>query len=192
MPSHPGCDLDTPLPPMLDPLPPNSAEAMQQFTEFILPFCSHLTAPRIMSLWDRFMTAQNTLTPDQLALMLISLALGYLRLQGFTPGGTAESGLPAGRAVPVPDEDRLDVPLFRHAVHVLEKWGSATFTSLHALCGIWYYTCLACSRDTTRLIVSWLVAQAKELGIEREDAAAQLYSPSDRADLMFIQVLYAH
>lgn len=44
-----------------------------------------------------------------------------------------------------------------------------------------------------RMIVSWMISQAKELGIHRESTAVQhSYSPADRADLMFVQILYAH
>lgn len=115
---------------MPHPLPPNIADAMTQFTEFMLPFSSHLTAPRILDLFDRYVSSPSTLAPDQLSLILICIAMGYLRLQGFTPGGTVDSGQQAGRAIPVPDDERMDVAFFRNSVNVLEKWGSVSFTSL--------------------------------------------------------------
>jgi hypothetical protein len=38
-----------------------------------------------------------------------------------------------------------------------------------------------------------MIAQAKDLGIHQEQVGVlPSYSPSDRADLMFMQVLYAH
>lgn len=43
------------------------------------------------------------------------------------------------------------------------------------------------------MIVAWMISQSKELGIHQETTAMQhSYAPSDRADLMFLQVLYAH
>lgn len=128
---------------MPDPLPPSVAEAMGLFTEYMLPFCSHLTAPRVLSLFERYLAAPNSLTPDQQALVLMCIGLGYVRLQGFeqgpgplgsmSPTRTGNSGTklpPPGRAVFVDDADRLDVPFFRHSLHILEKWGGASFTSL--------------------------------------------------------------
>lgn len=44
-----------------------------------------------------------------------------------------------------------------------------------------------------RMVVAWMVSQAKDLGIHQEQTAnAQAYTPSDRADLMFVQVVYCH
>lgn len=58
---------------------------------------------------------------------------------------------------------------------------------------MWYYSTLACTVDVTRMIVSWMISQAKELGIHKEgEEMSSVYSPADRADLMFIQILYAH
>lgn len=58
---------------------------------------------------------------------------------------------------------------------------------------MWFYATLTCHPDTIRTIVSWLISQSKELGIHKEDASlASSYSPADRADLMIVQVLYAH
>jgi hypothetical protein len=144
-PSHPQCDLSTPLPALPDPLPPSVVEAMQLFTEFMLPFCSHMTAPRVVSLFERYLTAPDALAPDQQAVVLMCLALGYVRLQGFEPGpvptkpappgtgGPASAQSGPGRALFVNDSERLDVPFFRQAVDILEKWGGVSFTSLREL-----------------------------------------------------------
>ena len=44
-----------------------------------------------------------------------------------------------------------------------------------------------------RMAVAWMVSQAKDLGIHQEQTSnAQAYTPSDRADLMFVQVVYNH
>lgn len=62
-----------------------------------------------------------------------------------------------------------------------------------ALSAMWFYATLACDVETTRVIMSWSIAQSKDLGIHKEDALlASSYSPADRADLMFVQVLYSH
>lgn len=43
------------------------------------------------------------------------------------------------------------------------------------------------------MVVAWMVSQARDLGIHQEQtASAQTYIPSDRADLMFVQVVYSH
>lgn len=94
---------------------------MQTFCDHMLPFCSYMTAPRVMNLFERYLSAPQTLSPDQTALMFSCLALGYIRMQTF--GNERHARV-------VRDEDRMDVPYFRHAVHVLDKWGSASFTSL--------------------------------------------------------------
>ncbi|BEJ13130.1 hypothetical protein CspHIS471_0303040 [Cutaneotrichosporon sp. HIS471] len=114
--------------------------------------------------------------------MYSCLALGYVRLRSFPDKRHARE---------VPDNDRTDVPYFRHAVHLLDKWGNASFTSLHTLSGLWFYSTLACTSETCREIVSWMISQAKELGIHQDQGSAA-YSPADRADLMFVQVLYSH
>lgn len=80
-----------------------------------------MTPHRVVSLYERYVSSLSTLSPDQVALTLSCLAVGYVRLQGF-----AEDSVP----VFVKEEDRMDVPYFRHAIDVLEKWGSASFTSL--------------------------------------------------------------
>lgn len=44
-----------------------------------------------------------------------------------------------------------------------------------------------------RMVVAWMVSQAKELGIHQEQSAnAKAYDSSDFADLMFVQVVYCH
>ncbi|KLT42468.1 hypothetical protein CC85DRAFT_292105 [Cutaneotrichosporon oleaginosum] len=181
-PTHPDCNLLTPLPELPEPLPPSAAKAMQTFCDHMLPFCSYMTAPRVLSLFERYLSAPHTLSPDQTALMYSCLALGYNRLRTFGDSRQARD---------VPDNERTDVPYFRHAIHVLDKWGSASFTSLHTLSGLWYYSTIACTSETCREIVSWMIAQAKDLGIH-QDQGGSAYSPSDRADLMFVQVLYSH
>lgn len=108
---------------------------MGLFTEFMLPFCSHMTAPRVVALFERYLTAPTSLTPDQQALVLMCLALGFVRLQGFEPSqapahNPSETPSAPGRAISVPDNERLDVPFFRQSVHILETWGGASFTSL--------------------------------------------------------------
>ncbi|GMK56148.1 hypothetical protein CspeluHIS016_0212040 [Cutaneotrichosporon spelunceum] len=183
-PTHPLCDLSMPLPPLPPPPSPSASDAMQMFIVHFLPFCSYMTPPRVASLYERYVSSPSTLSPDQFALTLSCLALGFVRLQGF-----GEDRL----ALVVREEDRMDVPYFRHAIDILENWGSASFTSLHALSTLWYYSTLECTTDVTRMIVSWMISQAKELGIHKEDEGmSSAYSPTDRADLMFIQILYAH
>lgn len=94
---------------------------MQTFCDHMLPFCSYMTSPRVLALFERYLSAPQTLSPDQTALMYSCLALGYIRLQAFGNDRHARE---------VADRDRMDVPYFRHAVHMLDKWGSASFTSL--------------------------------------------------------------
>jgi hypothetical protein len=120
-PTHPDCNLLTPLPDLPNPLPPSAAKAMQTFCDHMLPFCSYMTAPRVLSLFERYLSAPHTLSPDQTALIYSCLALGYNRLRTFGDQRHARD---------VPDIERTDVPYFRHAVSVLDKWGSASFTSL--------------------------------------------------------------
>lgn len=133
-PTHPDCNLLTPLPDLPDPLPATAAHAMQMFCDHMLPFCSYMTTPRVMSLFERYLSAPTTLSPDQTALMHSCIALGYLREVSF--GNQRHARI-------VREEDRVDVPYFRHAVHVLDKWGSASFTSLRELPG-------ACRADRRR------------------------------------------
>lgn len=124
-PTHPLCDLKSPLPPLPNPLPHDLSEAMQVFLDDFLPYCSYMTPPRVHSLFNRYITSPETLSPDQTALICACLALGLLRLKsvplrkGFHRHHTE-----------VPDEERIDVVFFRHAIDILERWGTASFTSL--------------------------------------------------------------
>lgn len=94
---------------------------MQCFTDNLLPYCSFMTPPRVLALFERYVQAPSTLSPDQTALILACLALGYIRLQGFQPDRLAQY---------VPIHERMDVPYFRSAVETLETWGGSSFTSL--------------------------------------------------------------
>ncbi|ORY22193.1 hypothetical protein BCR39DRAFT_391227 [Naematelia encephala] len=182
--THPLLDLSSPLP-TLPSLDSSASAAIRQFTIYCLPYCSFLTPTRISHLFDRYEAAPLSLSPDQRALVYVCLACGYIRLQYFGEGGRL--------AKFVPEEERLDVVWYRQAVDALDKWGSATFTSLHALFCMWFYTTLVCKSDATRFVCSWMISQARELGLHQEQTALAVpYSPSDRADLMFVMILYAH
>jgi len=119
--THPLLDTDTQLPP-LPSITPTSSLALQAFIVHCLPTCSFLTPSRINHLYERYVASPISLEPDQLALIYACLACGYVRLQYF--GGHERN------ATPVPQDQREDVPWYRHAVHTLTTWGSATFTSL--------------------------------------------------------------
>lgn len=119
--THPLLDTDTPLPP-LPAITSTAALAIQSFVIHCLPTCSFLTPARIHHLFERYTTSPTSLGPDQLALIYACLACGYVRLQYF--GGHERN------ATPVPQDQREDIPWYRHAVHTLTTWGSSTFTSL--------------------------------------------------------------
>jgi hypothetical protein len=58
---------------------------------------------------------------------------------------------------------------------------------------MWFYTSLVSSHEHSRFAVSWIIAQARELGLHSEQTAlAAPSSPTDRADLCYFIVLYAH
>jgi hypothetical protein len=119
--THPLLDTDTPLPPLPN-LTARASLAIQAFVIHCLPTCSFLTPSRINHLFERYVASPTSLGPDQLALIYACLACGYVRLQYF--GGHDRN------ATPVPQDQREDVPWYRHAVHTLTAWGSTTFTSL--------------------------------------------------------------
>jgi hypothetical protein len=119
--THPLLDTDTPLPPLPD-LTARASLAIQAFVIHCLPTCSFLTPSRINHLFERYVASPTSLGPDQLALIYACLACGYVRLQYF--GGHDRN------ATSVPQDQREDVPWYRHAVHTLTAWGSTTFTSL--------------------------------------------------------------
>lgn len=119
--THPLLDTDTALPP-LPAITPTASLAIEAFVIHCLPTCSFLTPSRINHLFERYVASPTSLGPDQLALIYACLACGYVRLQYF--GGHERN------ATAVPQDQREDVPWYRHAVHALTTWGSATFTSL--------------------------------------------------------------
>jgi hypothetical protein len=125
--THPLLDTDTPLPP-LPAITSTASLAIQSFVIHCLPTCSFLTPARIHHLFERYTTSPTSLGSDQLALIYACLACGYVRLQYF---GSHERN-----ATPVPQDQREDVPWYRHAVHTLTTWGSATFTSLRELASL--------------------------------------------------------
>jgi hypothetical protein len=126
--THPLLDTDTPLPPLPD-ITPRASLAIQAFVIHCLPTCSFLTPARINHLFERYVASPTSLGPDQLALIYACLACGYVRLEYF--GGHERN------ATSVPQEQREDVPWYRHAVHTLTAWGSTTFTSLRESIGRW-------------------------------------------------------
>ena len=119
--THPLLDTDTPLP-ALPQITATASLAIQAFVIHCLPTCSFLTPSRINHLFERYVASPTSLSPDQLALIYACLACGYVRLQYF--GGHDRN------ATSVPQDQREDVPWYRHAVHTLTAWGSTTFTSL--------------------------------------------------------------
>jgi hypothetical protein len=57
---------------------------------------------------------------------------------------------------------------------------------------MWFYTTLV-STTASRFVVSWLVSQARELGLHHEQTAMAVPQvPSDRAAFMLYIILYAH
>jgi hypothetical protein len=61
-----------------------------------------------------------------------------------------------------------------------------------ALSVMWFYTTLV-STTASRFVVSWLVSQARELGLHHEQTAMAVPQvPSDRAAFMLYIILYAH
>jgi hypothetical protein len=124
--THPLLDTDTPLPPLPE-ITPRASLAIQAFVIHCLPTCSFLTPARINHLFERYVASPTSLGPDQLALIYACLACGFVRLEYF--GGHERN------ATSVPQEQREDVPWYRHAVHTLTAWGSTTFTSLRESIG---------------------------------------------------------
>jgi hypothetical protein len=61
-----------------------------------------------------------------------------------------------------------------------------------ALSVMWFYTTLV-STTASRFVVSWLVSQARDLGLHHEQTAMAVPQvPSDRAAFMLYIILYAH
>jgi hypothetical protein len=61
-----------------------------------------------------------------------------------------------------------------------------------ALSVLWFYTTLV-STTASRFVVSWLVSQARELGLHHEQTAMAVPQvPSDQAAFMLYIILYAH
>jgi hypothetical protein len=57
---------------------------------------------------------------------------------------------------------------------------------------MWFYTTLV-STTASRYIVSWLISQARELGLNHEQTAMSVPQvPTDRAAFMLYLILYAH
>lgn len=118
---HPDFDRSSPLPPMPQ-ISDTSRLALQAFIDYCLPHCRIATPPRLVSMLDRYVSSPTALSPDQTALLFMCLACGYVRYQYFGEHGRV--------AKTVRDEQREDIAWYRHAVDILTRWGSATFTSL--------------------------------------------------------------
>lgn len=58
---------------------------------------------------------------------------------------------------------------------------------------MWFYTTTVSTLQTSRFVVSWMITQARELGLHRKQSAANMdISPTDRADYIWFLLLYAH
>lgn len=128
--THPACDLTSRLPALPLPLSDMAGEAIRVFTGFVLPIFSYMPAASVITLFDRYATNPKDLLPEETALILACLAVGFLTLQSFTPG--------SAHARHVPEDERMDVPFFRQAVNTLSKSGGTNYISFRELPAVFW------------------------------------------------------
>lgn len=62
-----------------------------------------------------------------------------------------------------------------------------------ALTIMWFYTTCVSTMSTSRFVTSWMITQARELGLHRRQSAEAIaHAPTDRADYIWFILLYSH